>query len=87
MGCASIKQTARTESTIGETNIVRTTTLTVRAVGDARNVIERLSSANTERAHILGAKGVEQDTTTTNLNSMVESIASGVARGVLSVRP
>lgn len=76
-GCSSIRQTA--ETTGSGTNIVRRTTLSVRSLGDARQLVESLRASNGS-THSLGARGLEQETTTTNVNALVSDIVAAAVR-------
>lgn len=84
MGCTMLRQEAVTETKIGATNITKRTLSVIRTTGDAKQIVDRLSSANTERAHILGARGVDQESNTTNVANIVESVTAGAVRGAVS---
>ena len=77
-GCATINQTA--ESTGTGTNEVRKTTLTVRTLGDAKQVVERLQASN-GKTHSLGAKGVEQESTSEVMERIVRAAVESAAKG------
>ena len=77
-GCATIRQTA--ESSGAGTNSVRHTTLTVRTLGDAKQIVESLRASNSEKTQTLGAKGIEQESTTTNLNAIIGDIVAAAVR-------
>lgn len=77
-GCSTISQTA--ESTGGGTNEVRRTTLTVRTLGDAKQVVERLQASN-GKTHSLGAKGVEQESTSEIMERIVRAAVESAAKG------
>lgn len=78
-GCSSVTQTAST-STDG-TNQVRTTTLKVSTLGDAKQVIQSLRASNGS-THSLGAAGVEQQTTS---DLMLQVIRSAIEAGKTAV--
>jgi len=78
-GCSSVTQTATT-STDG-TNQVRTTTLRVSTLGDAKQVVASLRAAN-GATHTLGAAGVEQQTTS---DLMLQVIRSAIEAGKTSI--
>jgi hypothetical protein len=75
-GCTTIQQTAETS----DTNEVRRTTLTVRSLGDAKQVVEKLQASN-GRTHSLGAKGVEQETTSEVMERVVRAAVEAAAKG------
>jgi hypothetical protein len=75
-GCTTIQQTAETSAT----NEVRRTTLTVRSLGDAKQVVEKLQASN-GRTHSLGAKGVEQETTSEIMERVVRAAVEAAAKG------
>ena len=75
-GCTTITQTAETSGT----NEVRRTTLTVRSIGDAKQVVEKLQASN-GRTHSLGAKGVEQETTSEVMERVVRAAVEAAAKG------
>lgn len=75
-GCTTIQQTAETSGT----NEVRRTTLTVRSLGDAKQVVEKLQASN-GRTHSLGAKGVEQETTSEVMERVVRAAVEAAAKG------
>jgi len=74
-GCSTVQQTATT-STDG-TNQVRTTTLKVSTLGDAKQVIQSLRASNGS-THNLGAAGVEQQTTS---DLMLQVIRAAIEAG------
>lgn len=53
-GCSTIHQTAATQG--AGTNLVRQTTLRVRTLGDAKQLVAQLSASNGQ-THRLGAQG------------------------------
>jgi hypothetical protein len=75
-GCTTITQTAETSGT----NEVRRTTLTVRSIGDAKQVVEKLQASN-GKTHSLGAKGVEQETTSEIMERVVRAAVEAAAKG------
>lgn len=77
-GCTSIRQTA--ETTGSGTNEVRKTTLAVTTLGDAKQVVERLQASN-GKAHSLGAKGVEQESTSELMERIVRAAVESAAKG------
>jgi hypothetical protein len=79
-GCSSVRQTATT-STDG-TNQVRTTTLRVHTLGDAKQVIQSLRASNGQ-THSLGAAGVEQQTTS---DLMLQLLRSAFEAGKSSIK-
>jgi len=78
-GCSSVTQTATT-STDG-TNQVRTTSLKVSTLGDAKQVIQSLRASNGS-THSLGAAGVEQQTTS---DLMLQVIRAAMEAGKTSI--
>lgn len=75
-GCTTITQTAETSGT----NEVRRTTLSVRSIGDAKQVVEKLQASN-GKTHSLGAKGVEQETTSEIMERVVRAAVEAAAKG------
>ena len=78
VGCTSIRQTA--ESTGSGTNAVRSTTILIRTTGDARQVVDSLRAANSDKSQSLGAKGIEESGSTTNLSALIEGVVSAAIR-------
>ena len=76
VGCSVIRQSARTEGT--GTNLVRHTTLTVKTLGDAKQVVESLKASNGS-THTLGAAGVQQESTSQLVTDLF-SVALQAAR-------
>lgn len=76
VGCSVIRQSARTEGT--GTNLVRDTTLTVKTLGDAKQVVESLKASNGS-THTLGAAGIQQESTSQLITDLF-SVALQAAR-------
>jgi hypothetical protein len=76
VGCSVIRQSARTEGS--GTNLVRHTTLTVKTLGDAKQVVESLKASNGS-THTLGAAGVQQESTSQLVTDLF-SVALQAAR-------
>jgi len=74
-----VTQTAST-STNG-TNQVRTTTLRVQTLGDAKQVIQSLRASNGQ-THALGAAGVEQQTTSDLMLQLLRSAFEAGKAGI-----
>jgi ABC-type glycerol-3-phosphate transport system substrate-binding protein len=74
-GCSTVQQTATTSS--DGTNQVRTTTLRVSTLGDAKQVIQSLRASNGS-THSLGAAGIEQQTTS---DLMLQVIRTAIEAG------
>lgn len=68
-GCSVVRQSARTEG--AGTNLVRHTSLVVKTLGDAKQVVESLRASN-GATHSLGASGVAQESTSEALQSLVQ---------------
>lgn len=68
-GCSVIRQSATTEGS--GTNLVRHTHLTVKTLGDAKQVVESLRASN-GATHSLGASGVAQESTSEVVQSLVQ---------------
>lgn len=75
-GCATIHQTAETAGT--GTNEVRKTTMTVRTLGDAKQLVEKLRASN-GKTHALGAQGLEQESS----SEAIERISKGIMQGAI----
>ncbi len=69
-GCATIHQSAETAGT--GTNAVRRTELTVRTLGDAKQMVEKLRASN-GTTQSLGASGVEQESTSAILGEVIKA--------------
>lgn len=69
-GCATIAQTA--ESAGAGTNRTARTTLTVRTLGDAKQMVEKLRASNGQ-THSLGAQGVEQESTSAIVGEILKA--------------
>jgi hypothetical protein len=69
-GCATIHQSAETAGT--GTNAVRRTELTVRTLGDAKQMVEKLRASN-GTTQSLGASGVEQESTSAVLGEVIKA--------------
>lgn len=82
-GCSVIRQSATTEG--AGTNLVRHTTLTVKTLGDAKQVVESLKASN-GATHALGAAGVQQESTSEALQSLVQ-LATMAARASAGLPP
>jgi hypothetical protein len=67
-GCSSIQQTAATSG--AGTNLVRQTTLRVRTLGDAKQLVAQLRASN-GATHNLGAQGIDQQSTSQALESAI----------------
>jgi len=78
-GCSSVTQTASTSS--NGTNQVRTTTLRVQTLGDAKQVIQSLRASNGQ-THSLGAAGVEQQTTSDLMLQLLRSAFEAGKAGI-----
>ena len=78
-GCSSVTQTAST-STNG-TNQMRTTTLRVQTLGDAKQVIQSLRASNGQ-THSLGAAGFEQQTTSDLMLQLLRSAFEAGKAGI-----
>lgn len=76
VGCSVIRQSARTEGS--GTNLVRHTTLTVKTLGDAKQVVESLKASNGS-THTLGAAGIQQESTSQLVTDLF-SVALQAAR-------
>jgi hypothetical protein len=76
VGCSVIRQSATTEGS--GTNLVRHTTLTVKTLGDAKQVVESLKASNGS-THTLGAAGVQQESTSQLVTDLF-SVALQAAR-------
>lgn len=82
-GCSVIRQSASTEGS--GTNLVRHTHLTVKTLGDAKQVVESLKASN-GATHSLGAAGVQQESTSEALQSLVQ-LATMAARAYAGLPP
>ena len=80
-GCTTISQTA--DSAGSGTNAVRRTTITIRTTGDAKTVVDTLRASNTDKIQSLGAKGVEESGSTTNLNSIIDSVVAAAIKAAV----
>lgn len=85
-GCSVIRQHATTEGQ--GTNLVRVTSLTVKTLGDAKQVIESLRASN-GATHSLGASGVQQESTSEVVQNLVQLavMAARASSGLPPVPP
>lgn len=67
-GCSTIQQSAVTQG--AGTNLVRQTTLSVRTLGDAKQLVAQLRASNGQ-THSLGAQGIDQQSTSQALESAI----------------
>lgn len=75
VGCSSIEQSAQTVTTqAGATN--RTTSVKVRTLFDAKQVVAALKASN-GATHNLGASGVDQQSTSEFAQKIVEGAVKG----------
>ena len=79
VGCTTIKQEARETGTNG---VVRIVTMSIRTTGDAKAVVERLNASN-GKTQSLGARGVEESSSSTNVNALVESVVSAAIKAAV----
>lgn len=86
VGCSVIRQSATTEGS--GTNLVRQTTLTVKTLGDAKQVVESLKASN-GATHSLGAAGVAQESTSEVFQNLVQLavMAARASSGLPPVAP
>lgn len=86
LGCSVIRQSASTEG--AGTNLVRHTSLTVKTLGDAKQVVESLRASN-GATHSLGASGVAQESTSEVLQNLVQLavMAARASSGLPPVAP
>lgn len=78
-GCTSIRQDAKETSTNG---VIRTVSMRITTTGDAKAVVEKLNVSN-GKTQYLGAKGVEESSTTTNVNAIVEAVVSAAVKAAV----
>lgn len=85
-GCSVIRQHATTEG--AGTNLVRHTSLTVKTLGDAKQVVESLRASN-GATHSLGASGVAQESSSEVIQNLVQLavMAARASSGLPPVPP
>lgn len=88
-GCASVVQDATTTTT--GTNGVTTTTQahsSIKAIGDARTIVDKVRSSAGKTSSV-GASGVSEETTSTNLvNGVADIVGAAVSAAVkATVKP
>lgn len=85
-GCSVIRQHATTEGS--GTNLVRHTSLTVKTLGDAKQVVESLRASN-GATHSLGASGVAQESSSEVIQNLVQLavMAARASSGLPPVPP
>lgn len=77
VGCSTVRQTAVTRRE--GTNSVQVTEIRVSALGDAKNLVEKVKATN-GATQSLGASGVSQETTSDLLREVIgAAIAAGKA--------
>ena len=76
--CGTKRNDQTAETTGTGTNEVRKTTMTVRTLGDAKQLVEKLRASN-GKTHALGAQGVEQEST----SEALEWISKGLMQGAI----
>ena len=79
-GCATVTQTAKTESTNPTNGVVTVTTAQSRitAWGDAKNVVDKVRASAGKTASV-GASGVNEETTTAGLQNIMQILLQGAA--------
>ena len=85
LGCThvSTKVTHSMETHPGQTNVITDTTKTsAYSFFDSAQKIERAMAKQTKTGQSAGFDGLDQSASSTNLNSLVESIASGIVKGI-----
>jgi|APCry1669188910_1035180.scaffolds.fasta_scaffold36317_3 hypothetical protein len=85
LGCThvSTKVTHSMEAHPGQTNVITDTTKTsAYSFFDSAQKIERAMAKQTKTGQSAGFDGLDQSASSTNLNSLVESIASGIVKGI-----
>lgn len=80
-GCASYNSTqVRSISTNGvETTSTR---VSIKTLWDAKSELSKLSATTTDKSQRLGIGSLSQESTSTNLQNIIEAVASGVVKGL-----